>query len=116
MANVFAEDLALVIGSMDLRNESSIQFPLVFNKTFRQIPIEELCLKTRAINVLKRHRIMNMGNLLDNMADLVHFRNCGKDTVKEIKNSFLQVWYENTDSETKVEFWEEFINLNKLYT
>ena len=107
----FSRDLTLVLGCNDLK-KNRVEFPLTFDKDFRFKSIDELFLKTRASNVLKRRNIFTLGQVLDNFDDLIHFRNCGLDTVKEIKNALLQVWYETLDSDARVAFWEEFIDLN----
>lgn len=111
----FADDLTLVLGCIDLRSERHIEFPLVVTREFRERPIDELNLKVRSSNVLKRQKVFTFGQLMDRFDDIAHYRNCGETSVKEIKNVFLQTWYESVDSETRIAFWEEFIELNKVY-
>lgn len=107
----FSEDLTLVLGSINLIS-NRLEFPLTFDKEFKEKSIDELFLKTRASNVLKRKGVFTVGKVLDNFDNLEHFRNCGVDTAKEIKNALLQLWYESVDSNTRIKFWEEFIDIN----
>ena len=86
----FSEDLTLVLGSINLIS-NRLEFPLTFDKEFKEKSIDELLLKTRASNVLKRKGVFTVGKVLDN---------------------FDQLWYESVDSNTRIKFWEEFIDIN----
>lgn len=114
MVSSFKNDLTYVILNSDLKSKR-VEFPLTFDKEFKQRSIDDLFLKTRASNVLKRRKVFTIGQVMDNFEDLAHFRNCGVDTVKEIKNALLETWYETLNSDERIEFWEEFIKINTYY-
>lgn len=109
----FSEDLTMVLINTDIQPHTRVEFPLVYSKEFLEEPVDNLQLKTRAINALKRARIMTMTNLLDCFEDINHLRGCGVDTAKEIKNAFLDYWYDTLNPESKTRFWEEFIKVNE---
>lgn len=108
----FRNDLTYMLSRIDLADEKQVQFPIAFNDEFKKKPIEELYLKARGTNVLKRNKIMSIGDLLERFDDLLKMRNCGVDTAKEIKNRLLQLWYESVDEPTRNEFWTEFVKAN----
>lgn len=110
---VFAEDMALVIGSAD-KVPSKFEFPLVINKDFREMPALVLALSNRAVNVLGRNKISTLGDLMDRFDEVMRFRNCGEGTSREIKNAFLAFWYNSLESEDITRFWEEFIDVNGM--
>ena len=113
MNNVsFKDDLTYVLVNSNINRKQNLNFPLAFSKEFKYLPIDDMNLSARASNVLKRYKVFTMQDLMDNMSNLYKYRNCGVGTVKEIKNRFLQFWYENIDEKLRTEFWEEFITTN----
>ena len=109
----FSRDLTLVLGSIDLKSRH-IEFPISVTKEFREKSIDDMFLKLRASNVLKRRKVNTFGQVIDNFEELAHFKNCGATTAKEIKNAFLQTWYDTLESGEKIKFWEEFIEINSI--
>lgn len=110
---VFAEDMALVIGSAD-KVPTKLEFPLFISKDFRDVSVLVLSLSNRAINVLGRNKVVTLGDLMDRFDEVPRFRNCGEGTSREIKNEFLAFWYNNLEPEDITRFWEEFIDVNGM--
>ena len=109
----FSDDVTLVLTQIDTKGTRLI-FPTFFTKEFKESPIELMQLSMRASNSLKRGGIMTMGKLIEKFEDLPKLRNCGAGSVKEIKNAFLQAWYETLEPEQVTEFWNEFIKDNAV--
>lgn len=107
----FTDDVTLVLVQNDLKG-TQLTFPLTFKKEFKEEKIEIMQLSVRAGNSLKRGNIFTIGSLLERFDSLQKLRNCGESTVKEIKNAFLQAWYETLEPEEVTEFWNEFIKEN----
>ena len=113
MATVsFKDDLTYILSRINLKDEQHVKFDIPFDDEFKKRDIEELYLKTRGTNVLKRNKISTMGDVIVNFDKLAKMRNCGVDTVKEIKNKVMQLWYESVDDETRNEFWSDFVQAN----
>ena len=93
-------------------NRKDLQFPLVYSSIFGKTSVRELDLTERAKNVLGRNGISTMKDLMDSFDRIERFRSCGKQTVREIKNQFLQRWYETITDDECTKFWEEFIIMN----
>ena len=106
----FADDLGYMLSKAGRKEEYT--FPLIFDKNLRERGISELNLSQRAINVLCRSKIDSLGLLMDKFNKLNQIRNCGTTTVKEIKNAFLQYWYNFIDEEDVSKFWEDFMVAN----
>ncbi len=107
----FKDDVTLVLAQNDLKG-TQLTFPTWFTQEFKDTSIEVMSLNVRASNSLKHGNIFTMGTLLEKLNDLPKLRNCGAGSVKEIKNAFLQAWYETLEPEEVTEFWEEFIREN----
>ena len=85
---------------------------MVYSSIFGKTSVRELDLTERAKNVLGRNGISTMKDLMDSFDRIERFRSCGKQTVREIKNQFLQRWYETITDDECTKFWEEFIIMN----
>ena len=109
--NKFSEALTYVLANTNIKREN-LTFPLTYSKAFGETSVREMDLSERAKNSLGRGNIHTMNDLMQNFDNIVRLRSCGKQTVKEIKNRFLQRWYETLDDEQKAAFWEEFIVAN----
>jgi len=68
-------------------------------------PVELLFLTTRANNALRRAKIDTMGVLMKKLPTLGSLRGVGKDTVKNIKTTFVDYWYSQLNREGKLRFW-----------
>lgn len=107
----FKDDVTLVLAQNNFKG-TRLNFPISYKKEFKEESIEILSLSMRAGNSLKRGNIFTIGDLVAKFDDLPKLRNCGISTVKEIKNVFLQAWYEQLEPEEVTAFWEEFIKVN----
>ena len=103
----FEDDLGYILSKV--HRKASYTCPLIFDKHLRDISIAELSLSQRATNVLCRNKIDSIGLLMDKMEKLHMMRNCGETTAKEIKNAFLQYWYNFIDDEDVTKFWMDFM-------
>ena len=111
MGRNFKEALTYTLANSYIK-KSELQFPLIFSKSFGETSVREIDLSERAKNVLGRGKIVTMQDLMNNFDGIARIRSCGKQTVREIKNGFLQRWYETLDDCQVTEFWEEFIIVN----
>lgn len=109
----FKKDLTAVIITQEY-DPQNIKFPVKLTEKQRQIDVKELNLGNRAENVLKRAGIETIQNLMDQFDGLYHLRSCGTTTAKEIKNTFLQWWYQDKTDEEIKEFWKSFVEINKV--
>lgn len=108
----FFEDLGYILSQVDVKNRNKMGLPINYKNEFCKIDIAYLDLTVRSSNVLRRNHINTMGDIMDHFKDLAKYRNCGKASVQEIKEKFLQFWYERL-SENQVQlFWEDFIKAN----
>ena len=107
----FDEALTYVLVNTDI-NRENLNFPLTYSKEFGESSVREMDLSERAKNSLGRGNIHTMNELVANFDNIAKLRSCGKQTVREIKNRFLQRWYETLDDDQKTLFWEEFITVN----
>lgn len=107
----FDEALTYVLSHTNI-NRNNLTFPLTYSKEFGESNVREMNLSERAKNSLGRGNIHTMNELIANFDKITKLRSCGKTTVKEIKNSFLQRWYETLDDDQVTDFWEEFITVN----
>ena len=106
----FADDLGYMLSKVN--RKSKYTFPLIFDKELKERTISELDLSQRALNVLRRAKIDTIGLLMENIEKLHMLRNCGETITKEIKNVFLQYWYNSIDEEDVSKFWEDFMITN----
>ena len=106
----FEDDLGYMLSKVN--RKAKYTFPLTFDKGLRDVSIAELKLSQRAVNVLGRNKIDSLGLLMDKIERLNLLRNCGETTSKEIKNAFLQYWYNYIDEEDVSKFWENFMITN----
>ena len=67
-------------------------FKIKANSEFYNTPVTELNLSVRATNVLCRGRIFTLDELTDRWNTLDKLRSCGKTTVSEIKNKFIEYY------------------------
>lgn len=111
----FLADLKYMMDSIKIKDKSKMGLPLNYKKDFEKIDIEYLNLETRSNNVLRRYHVNDMGDLMDHFKDLAKYRNCGKNSVKEIKEKFLQFWYERLSENQVKMFWEDFAKANGVY-
>lgn len=107
----FKDDVTVVLATSNVKGDR-LTFPLSFTKEFKEESIEIMQLSARAGNSLKRGGVFTIGNMLEKFDNLGKLRNCGENSVKEIKNAFLQAWYEQLEPEQVTEFWEEFVKEN----
>ena len=110
----FKEDLTYVLANTDFADYKNMEFPVSISKEFGERPIDDLFLETRSSNVLKRNKVHSMKDLTENWDRIHKMKNCGVTSIKEIKNHFMQVWYESLTADERVEFWEEFIEANRI--
>ena len=111
---MFKDDLVKVLNVIHLVDPQNITFPLIYDKEFEQYSISEMDLSTRSENALRRNKIHSMGDLINNMDSLSKMRNCGRKSEVEIRNKFLETWYENISQEQSSEFWEKFVETNAV--
>ena len=107
----FDEALTYVLANTNIER-NNLNFPITYSKAFGETSVREMDLSERAKNSLGRGNIHTMNELVANFDNISKLRSCGKTTVKEIKNSFLQRWYETLDDDQVTDFWEEFIKVN----
>ena len=90
-----------------MKEQKTIELKFKYNEEkYANTNIDELCLSTRANNVLHRNGIDTLIDLINKWDIIADLRSCGKNTVKEIKNTFIKYYCnELSDSENK-KFWE----------
>ena len=108
----FSEAVTYVLANTNISIKKDLQFPLTFGSAFAKTSVREMELSERSKNILCRNGIQTMQDLMNNFEKIPKFRNCGKTSAKEIKNKFLQRWYETLEDSEVSKFWEEFIIVN----
>ena len=73
-------------------------------------PLDVLKLSTRADNALRRVGIKTTSDVIDKWNDLNKVRGLGVGTVKEIKNSVLNYYYENMTEAQKEIMWQKIVS------
>ena len=71
--------------------------------------IKELDLSSRAYHCLKRGKYDHIKDIDRDWDNLSKIRNSGTKTVKEIRNRFLQWYYDTLSDEEKAEFWRDTV-------
>ena len=109
----FQEDLGLVMAMFYPGKGDVVKFPMYSTEEFETTNVLELNLSKRAVNICIRNHIDTIGDLIENFPKLEAFRNCGKGTVKELRNSLIAFHYQALSEEKVKRFWREFIELNE---
>ena len=86
--------------------------PVPYSKRYDELSIDELNLSVRSGNGLKRAGALTFGKLRDLLATeygLLHVRNIGQKSVKEIKRVFFEECYLRLLPYEKAQYWEEVL-------
>ena len=100
----FTEDLATLAANGIKLKGKLIGFPVYH---VDGVPIEELCLSTRAFNALRRNQIATIGEILE--IDVYKIRNMGSKSAREVKNAVLNYSYDRMTEKQRQEFWREVL-------
>ena len=93
-----------------------LQYHLFLTPDMAKTSIEDLEVKPRAVNALKRAGIANLGELLDIVhctSDLTHYRNLGIKTAKEIMLSLLFYQYSILPPDRRKAYMKDLYELNR---
>ena len=108
----FKEDLEKVATIANWDDVETLRFPIFYTKEIENILIEDLELSQRAYTVLRTNRVRCLGELIRRWDEIKDFRSCGIITRREIKQKFLQKWYQMLSNEDVDRFWEGVIREN----
>ena len=102
----FMRDFEVIVTNTDFINNGTIRF--VFNHMDRvQGAIDNLNIGQRAYNALRRGKIHDIPTLVSRMDGFNGVRGAGKKTIKEIKNEFLNYYYDQLNEEERKQFWRD---------
>lgn len=93
------ELLNAAINEYELKN---LRFPI--KESIYGLKIEELEMKIRTMNCLKRAHMNTIEDFLNNEEKLMHVKGCGITTIKDMKNAILKKQLSMLD-ESEVEQW-----------
>lgn len=85
-----------------------------FSKSACDASIDVINFSARASNALKRSGFMTVGDVIDAIESekLLHIRNLGDKTYKEIKKKILVYGYEQLSESEKIAFFREALQYN----
>jgi len=89
---------------------------IAFSKSACEASIDAINFSARASNALKRSGFMTVGDVIDAITDekLLHIRNLGDKTYKEIKKRILIYGYEGLSEKEKIAFFIDLIKINAV--
>ena len=93
-----------------------LQYHLFLTPELAKTSIEDLEVKSRAVNALKRAEIFNIGELVDIVhctADLKSYRNLGIKTAQEIMLSLLFFQYSILPPDRRKAYMRDLYELNR---
>lgn len=109
----FAEDLTAVLVGYNF-DPQRIKFPIKMNSDLRSRGIGYLDLNKRSVNVLAKIEVKDMQGIIDNFDTIKDIKGAGVAVVKDIKNKFIQWWYERLEEKEMKAFWKEFVRINQV--
>ncbi len=92
------------------------KFHIYKTRTMNETSLEALDLGVRAYNSLKRAGYNTIGDLIAAISageDLNHIRNCGKTSIREIKERLFLYHYNSLSPESREDYLKEVVKLNK---
>lgn len=105
----FKKDLEVLINEGFIApSNNSIRFVFKYSNRFKG-DISFLGLSDRSYNCLRRNKISDI-SLIDSMwENLYNLKGAGIKTVKEIKNKYVEYYYNLLNEEEKKDFWTDTI-------
>lgn len=109
----FKKDLSILIEEgMFAANNEKIRF--IFKRSdLLKGDIGYLDLSTRSYNALKRAGANTIEDITERWDSLDKMRGAGKNIVKEIKNKYIEYYYNQLDNPSMAEFWLDTIQATK---
>ena len=97
-------------------HRGSFKFRMHMNDNMENAPLEMLDLSTRPYNSLKRAGFHTVGNLVDALSEgvnLYSINNCGKTSVREIKEKLFLFQYNSLPENKREAYLLEVVLMNK---
>lgn len=108
----FKEDLEKVATIADWDDVETLRFPIFYTKETENMLVDDLELSQRGYTVLRANKVRYFGELIRRWDEIKDFHSCGIITRREIKQKFLQRWYQMLSNEDVDRFWEGVIREN----
>ena len=94
----------------------SFKFRMYITQSISRASLEDLDLKPRAYNSLKRAGYNTIGDVLDSISagnDIGSIRNCGKTSKREIMEHLFLYQYNSLPADKQEEYLAEVVQMNR---
>lgn len=96
----------------EVAQEGKVKFPVIQNKEFMEMHIDEMDLDQRSINVLKRSGVFTIKDIIKNLNLIQNVKGCGNKTVSRIMYKICSCYYSELTETEKNKYLMEIIKLN----